>query len=87
VTVIGDSTVRIPTYPPMDWTRAACRPVKDGEVVEDFFPDPTKSAAVQRAQRVCQDCPIRTSCYQFAKVTGQGHGVWGGVLFSKGGAA
>ncbi|HEX8771284.1 MAG TPA: WhiB family transcriptional regulator [Acidimicrobiales bacterium] len=35
--------------------------------------------AVQEAKRVCQECAVRGACLEFALITNQDCGVWGGT--------
>ncbi len=62
-----------------DWRRsAACR----GCDVELFFPVGTTGPAVDQidaAKAVCRHCPVRVDCLDFALVTNQEAGVWGGA--------
>lgn len=47
---------------------------------ELFFPisgDDTERIAA--AKVVCESCPIRAACLQFALRTGEDHGIWGGL--------
>ena len=63
----------------MDWRDgAACRP-HDPEL---FFPEGTAGPAVaqaDQAKRVCQACPVRTPCLNFALRLGLASGIWGGA--------
>jgi WhiB family transcriptional regulator, redox-sensing transcriptional regulator len=63
----------------MDWRDgAACRH-RDPEL---FFPEGTAGPALlqaDQAKRVCQSCPVRTPCLDFALRHGLGFGIWGGV--------
>lgn len=63
----------------MDWrTDAACR----GEDPELFFPVGTSGPAltqVAEAKTICARCPVAGDCLDWALVTGQDHGVWGGL--------
>ncbi len=60
------------------WKSAACR----GADPELFFPvsaiGPGEADAV-RAKAVCAGCQVRLQCLQFALVTREPHGVWGGT--------
>lgn len=47
---------------------------------DDMFPDVLDRAAVERARRVCGGCPVVAECGEYADLTGQKHGVWGGRL-------
>jgi WhiB family transcriptional regulator, redox-sensing transcriptional regulator len=62
------------TYDPKEWRlAAACRDL-DTAV---FFPETEEGAAAAKA--VCATCPVRESCLEFALVTRQEDGVWGGL--------
>ena len=62
-----------------DWRHeAACL----GHDPELFFPSGVTAPAwqeLERAKAICQDCPVRTHCLQWALDTGQDAGVWGGL--------
>lgn len=63
----------------MDWVhRAKCRDV-DPEL---FFPVGTTgpaAAQIEAAKEVCVKCSVRDECLEWALVTGQDAGVWGGT--------
>jgi WhiB family redox-sensing transcriptional regulator len=64
--------------PALDFTwmaQAACGP-DDGHMF--MGSGLTSSAAVRRAKRICQDCPVWAACLEYAVATGQREGVWGG---------
>jgi WhiB family redox-sensing transcriptional regulator len=42
-----------------------------------FFPELGEPSAAAKA--VCGGCVVRTECLDFALVTGQKHGIWGGT--------
>ena len=64
----------VTTYDPDSWRRhAACRDL-DTAI---FFPDTDEEAAA--AQAVCATCPVRDACLEFALVTRQDDGIWGGL--------
>lgn len=44
---------------------------------EIFFPLPTQSA--DDAKAVCHTCPVEAECAQWAIVTGQDYGIYGGL--------
>ncbi|WP_331762786.1 WhiB family transcriptional regulator [Streptomyces anulatus] len=47
-----------------------------------FFPIGTTGPAVvqaEEAKAVCRRCPVMEICLQWALVSGQDHGVWGGT--------
>lgn len=69
---------------PVDWDtgdwrdHAACRHT-DPEL---FFPVGTTGSAilqVEAAKQVCQSCPARQPCLDFAMASGMECGVWGGT--------
>jgi len=63
----------------MEWVhRAKCRDV-DPEL---FFPVGTTgpaAAQIEAAKEVCVNCSVRDECLEWALVTGQDAGVWGGT--------
>ena len=62
------------TYDPNEWRQdAACRDL-DTAI---FFPETDGAAAAAKA--VCATCPVREACLQFALITRQDDGVWGGL--------
>ncbi|MFF0200487.1 WhiB family transcriptional regulator [Streptomyces sp. NPDC005017] len=62
-----------------DWQdRAGCR----HEDPDLFFPIGTSGPALlqtRQAKAVCERCPVREPCLQFALRTAQVSGVWGGT--------
>lgn len=42
-----------------------------------FFP--SDGAGVETARRICEECPVRATCLEFALVNRVDHGVWGGA--------
>lgn len=64
----------VTTYDPEHWREdAACRDL-DTAV---FFADSDEDSVTAKA--VCASCPVRTACLNFALVTHQDDGVWGGL--------
>ena len=64
----------VTTYDPDDWRiDAACRDL-DTAI---FFPETEEAAAAAKA--VCASCPVREACLEFALITRQDDGVWGGL--------
>jgi WhiB family redox-sensing transcriptional regulator len=62
------------TYDPNEWRLdAACRDL-DTAV---FFPETDDETAAAKA--VCASCPVREACLEFAIITRQDDGVWGGL--------
>lgn len=66
---------------PTPWReRAACR----GRDVSVFFPPEqlprqAREHLEQQAAEVCRSCPVSRTCLAFSIITGQRHGIWGGV--------
>ncbi len=65
-----------------DWRiRAACR----GPHSTVFFPPPhferkdDKRERERRAKAICIDCPVMSSCQQYAVTIKEPHGIWGGL--------
>ena len=62
-----------------DWRHSAlCRDTSP----EMFFPVGTTGPAVDQiaaAKRICEECPVTTECLEFAVLTGQESGIWGGA--------
>ena len=64
----------VTTYDPNDWRLdAACRDL-DTAI---FFPETEEAVAVAKA--VCATCPVQEACLEFALITRQDDGVWGGL--------
>lgn len=52
---------------------------------ELFFPEDIvnveiKMLAIKSAKKMCDDCPIKMKCFEYALETDQRHGIWGGTL-------
>lgn len=63
----------------MDWRRRAACLAADPEL---FFTVGTTALAGEQAteaKAVCAGCPVRRECLDWALVTKQDHGVWGGL--------
>lgn len=59
-----------------DWDElAACRTRPD----VDFFPDNPWSKASKPAIKVCNSCPVRQRCLDYAITNEINHGIWGGM--------
>ena len=64
----------VTTSDPAGWRLdAACRDL-DTAI---FFPETEDAAAVAKA--ICAACPVREACLEFALITRQDDGVWGGL--------
>lgn len=44
---------------------------------EAFFPE--KGGSTRDAKRVCQTCPVRTECLEYALANDERFGIWGGL--------
>ena len=61
---------------------AACRETDP----DAFYPDvddPFQRSTVAAAKRVCQGCPVRTACLDYALTHGEKHGIWGGLTVTE----
>jgi WhiB family transcriptional regulator, redox-sensing transcriptional regulator len=77
VALTTDSVTQISAV--RDWrTLAACR-----DTAPDlFFPVGSTGLAVEQieaAKAVCDQCPVKEACLQFALETNQDSGIWGGT--------
>ena len=64
----------VTTFDPDDWRQAsACRDL-DTAI---FFPDSEEASGPALA--VCASCPVRGACLEFALITRQDDGIWGGL--------
>jgi WhiB family transcriptional regulator, redox-sensing transcriptional regulator len=50
-----------------------------------FFPEDIsdvdqKRLAIKSAKLMCNECPIKLQCFEYALETDQKHGIWGGTL-------
>ncbi|MEX1279755.1 MAG: WhiB family transcriptional regulator [Acidimicrobiia bacterium] len=56
-------------------TKAACRSLPDSM----FFLAGDDFAGMKAAKEVCADCPVKEPCLEFAVLTNQSLGIWGGT--------
>lgn len=42
-----------------------------------FFPE--RGASTRAAKAICRECQVRAECLEFAIVTGEKFGIWGGM--------
>jgi WhiB family redox-sensing transcriptional regulator len=59
-------------------TNSACRDTSP----DLFFPVGTTGAALRQideAKAVCRECPVASDCLEFALITNQDSGIWGGT--------
>ncbi len=62
--------------PDVNWRAdAACAGV-DSEI---FFPTSEDDKITEAAKAICEECPVREACLQYALATNQSAGVWGGL--------
>jgi WhiB family redox-sensing transcriptional regulator len=64
----------MPPYKPMPWFEEAACTSSD--------PDawwPAKGGNIDKAKRICRDCPVRAPCLKYALDTNQKDGIWGGL--------
>jgi WhiB family redox-sensing transcriptional regulator len=60
---------------------AACRKLKmtSSERAEFMHPLSRRKDAISKVKAVCEDCPVRKECLEYALETNQRKGVWGGT--------
>lgn len=72
--------------------RGACHPLLLAKVVtvDDFFPEgqfvknsPEYKAHIARIKAICATCPVTNQCVEFADLTHQKEGMWGGLTRSQ----
>ena len=62
--------------PPMDWRHdAACK----DQPSHWWYPERRASEYAQRAITICNRCPTKTDCLEWALATQEPHGIWGGM--------
>ena len=62
--------------PDASWRESAsCSGVES----DTFFPASEEEPAAKAAKEICDECPVREACLQYALVTNQSAGVWGGL--------
>ncbi len=67
---VGDSR----SETPVDWMLdALCAQVG----TEMFFPD--KGGSSKDAKRICDACPVRQQCLEYALANAENYGIWGGM--------
>ena len=61
---------------PDDWrNRAACLGKGDA-----FFPDPSDTERVAKAEAICRYCPVIEDCRTVARAGREKYGVWAAVM-------
>lgn len=68
-------TPRMDSWPePPAWTVDALCAQTDPEA---FFPE--KGGSTRSAKRICDTCPVRDACLEYAIDNNVHHGIWGGL--------
>jgi WhiB family redox-sensing transcriptional regulator len=69
-----DDTTPPPDHAEQEWMlHARCRSLAPGE----FFP--SDGVGVEKARRICAQCPVVNDCLEYALEYRIDHGVWGGA--------
>jgi WhiB family redox-sensing transcriptional regulator len=64
----------VPDHSEQDWMlQARCRSLSPGE----FFP--SDGVGVDKARKICGQCPVQNECLEYALTYRIDHGVWGGA--------
>lgn len=63
-----------------DAGRVPCEDLPDVFFPEDFLTKDMKAKAAETARELCKSCPVRLQCFEYAVVSGEPFGVWGGTL-------
>jgi WhiB family transcriptional regulator, redox-sensing transcriptional regulator len=59
------------------WARAACRGTANRDI---FFPTRNEGPnGAEAAKSVCEGCPVRVECLEYALEAEEEFGVWGGT--------
>jgi len=56
-----------------------CQRLPDIFFPEDLPDREVREKAIQAAKTLCADCPLLTTCRDYAITTGQEFGIWGGL--------
>ncbi|HVF54354.1 MAG TPA: WhiB family transcriptional regulator [Actinomycetota bacterium] len=70
------------SLPDAEWRdRAACRPYPAVLFfgLEDSEMPAERRVREDKAKKVCQECPVRLECLEYALVTKEPYGIWGGL--------
>lgn len=77
----GNAATNVPkinhrALPERSWAdRAACA----GQPTDAWFRDENDSRSYHEARLICDACPVRPDCLQWAIDSGTKHGLWGGL--------
>lgn len=61
---------------PPDWMASALCAQTDPEM---FFPEPGRHSTSKAAKAICDRCPVKAECRQYAADTREPYGIWGGT--------
>ncbi len=64
--------IALPVAPPAWTAHGLCAQIDP----ERWFPD--KGGSTREAKRICQECPVRVECLQYALDNDERFGIWGG---------
>lgn len=60
----------------LSWrAKGSCR----GSDPSVFYPSPDDETLAHQAKMICGVCPVRRPCLEYALVSREKHGVWGGM--------
>lgn len=65
--------------PKVDWNRGDCSGLVSGDVEHLWHPETGDTTTARKAKAICRFCPISNTCLQWAIVTNQQNGIWGGL--------
>jgi len=61
---------------PAPWMgRAKCAEIGEGDL---WFPAEGDGSTIRMAKKLCNECPVRTLCLEYALENNEEHGLWGG---------
>ncbi|OSC34901.1 WhiB family transcriptional regulator [Mycolicibacillus koreensis] len=70
----GDDLLDMDSATPEEWQdRALCAQTDP----EAFFPE--KGGSTREAKKICQRCPVRNECLEYALAHDERFGIWGGL--------
>lgn len=61
-----------------DWEHDAACATRDDINPDWWFPDKGDSTSHHRAIAICNQCPVKTQCLNYALDAGERFGIWGG---------
>lgn len=63
--------------------RGVCHGMDPQDAEQTFFPRPRDHWSIAEAKELCDLCPVRQDCLNFALENGIRHGIWGGLTESE----